>query len=283
MTKQDRRLSAIFAFALLCNFLLFGVKLYIGLSVNSICIWSDAINNLFDALSCLLTLVGMALAQKAGQTGAGRVETKAEQLLSFILALIVAAVGFSFAYSSLERFFYPTPVWFSMKYFYLVLATALAKLGLFFFFRRQCKTRRLSVLRVMRTDSLLDFFVTLSTLLSFTLTRYLSFAVDAVFGLGISIVILIQAVRMIVAAVGNLLDYVPLQCRTAVETLVSSCEVLEKTEKIRYYKEEGNEIFAYVKAQFRASPDDPAVSEALSALCAQCETQTGVHLCFILR
>ena len=272
----------IFGAGMVFNLVLFGVKLDVGLTVNSICIWSDAVNNLFDALSCLLSVVCMAAAQAAGRGGAKRVEMKTEHLLSFVLSVIVAAVGVSFAYSSLERFIYPTPVWFSMKYFFIVLATALAKLGMFFFYRHFALRTGSVVLQVVKTDSLLDFFVTLCTLLSFTLTQVVSFAVDAAVGLVISALILVQAVRLLVKSVRVLLDYVPHEQRKMTETLISACKAIEKIEKIQYYKEDAATVDAFVRVRFDAALPARDIHAAIAALQTQCLTQSGVRLQFIL-
>ncbi|MBR3553473.1 MAG: cation diffusion facilitator family transporter [Clostridia bacterium] len=274
---RNRSVLPIFAFGLAFNLVLFGVKLYVGLSSNSICIWSDAINNLFDALSCLLSFFCMMAAQSAGRGGAVRVQTKAEQLLSFVLAVIVVLVGAGFAYHSLERLMYPTPVWFAMNYFYIILMTALAKLALYFFYRLINKRRGHAVLRVMQTDSLLDCFITTGTLISFTLTRYLSFAVDAIFGLVISVVIVIQAVRMIVSSVRTVLDVVPKKDRELIENCISSHKGIEKIEEIHYYIEENNEACAYVRVRFADGADARAITDALKTACLD----AGVRLCFI--
>ena len=275
--SEKKSVLPVFAAAFGCNLVLFGVKLYVGLSSNSICIWSDAINNLFDSLSCLLSFFCLMAAQAAGRGGARRVQTKAEQLLSFVLSVVVAFVGAAFAYHSLERLLYPTPVWFLMRYFYIVLATAIAKLGMFFFFRACNKTRGHTVLHVMQADSLLDCFITAGTLISFTLTRYLSFAVDAVFGLVISAVIVVQALRMIGSSVRAVLDVVPKADREFVEKCIFSLKGIEKIEEIHYYREEGNEAFAYVRVRFDPGADEDACAVALTEKCAD----AGVHLRFI--
>ena len=262
-----------------CNLLLFFVKLYVGLSANSICIWSDAVNNLADSLSCVLSFAFLAVAAKLGAKALPRVRARAQQLLSFVLAVIVALVGASFAYSSLERFFYPTPIWFSMKFFWLVLATAFVKLFLFFFFRAFAAKTGSSVIRVMQQDSLLDFCITLTTLLSFVLTQYVSFAIDAVFGMVIAVIILVSAVKMILTHTRALLNLVDANQRKKVESLISSFETIENLEEIWYDIGEDGAVTAVARAVFssEANPQDAAgiIAEA-------CLEETGIALRFLL-
>ena len=189
------------------NVLLFFVKLYVGLSSNSIAIFSDAVNNLTDSLSGVLAAAMIYADAASRRTGGPRNAAKSgrtEQLLSFILAVAVAAAGAVFAYNSAERMMYPTPVWFLTSHFYVIALTVPVKLGMFFFFRKKEKETGSSVIRMLKTDSLLDFGVTGAALLSFTLTRYLEFAVDAAAGMAVGAVIIVQAVAMIRKSVREL-------------------------------------------------------------------------------
>lgn len=263
------------------NLLLFGVKLYVGLAANSICIWSDAVNNLADALSCLLSLGFLLLVLRLGERLQREIAEKGEQLLSFLLALVVALVGVSFAWSSLERLLYPTPVWFSTKHFFIVLFTVLAKLGMFFFYRAYAGKTRSDVLRVMQADSLMDCFITTATLLSFTLTRWLSFAVDAVFGLAISVFLFIGAAKLIRTHLLSLLNVVPRDLRDRVASCISSDKVLANCERIQYYIGKDNAVTAFVFTE-PAADTDPPPAEALARLAAETAEQTGVRVRFVL-
>ena len=265
------------------NFVLFGVKLYIGLSVNSICIWSDAINNLADALSCLVSLGFSAWSLRLGKTAQGDLPDKSEQLLAFLLSGVVAFVGVSFAYSSLERLIYPTPVWFSTKYFLLVLLTVFVKLFLFFFYRRYAASTGSRVLRVLQADSLLDCVITTATLLSFTLTRWLSFSIDAVFGIVISAVLFVGAAKLLVTHLRALLNVVDADTRLAVETAISGCKALAKCEKIQYYIGRGDETTAFVFGSFESSVPPEARKTVLLQTVKETQEQTGVALRFVLQ
>ncbi len=264
------------------NLLLFGVKLYVGLAANSICIWSDAMNNLADALSCLLSLGFLLLVLRLGERLQREIAEKGEQLLSFLLALVVAFVGISFAWSSLERLMYPTPVWFSMKHFFIVLMTALVKLGMYFFYRVSARRTRSDVLRVMQADSLMDCFITTATLLSFTLTRWLSFAVDAVFGLAISIFLFIGAAKLIRTHLLSLLNVVPRDVRERVAGCVTSEKALANCERIQYYIGKDDTVTAFVFAQPGTEGELPP-KDALARVAAKTTEQTGVQVRFVLQ
>ena len=100
--ENTRPVTRVCAAVFTVNFLLFGVKLYIGLASNAISIFSDAINNLFDALSCLLAVGGIRLAvsakSRAYPDGLGR----AEDLAGFLMAVSTSCLLGSFERASMD-------------------------------------------------------------------------------------------------------------------------------------------------------------------------------------
>ena len=280
--KHASTVLKVFALGIAVNAALFGVKLYVGLSVNSICIWSDAINNLADALSCGASLGFSVWSLRLGKSAQRDLPEKGEQLLAFLLSAVVAFVGVSFAYSSLERLLYPTPVWFSVKYFLIVLLTVFVKLFLFFLYRRVARITGSRVLRVLQADSGMDCVITTATLLSFTLTRWLEFSVDAVFGVVISVFLLVGAAKLLVGHLRALLNVVDETTRNAVESSISACKALAKLEKIQYHIGRDDQTTAFVFASFDPSMPPEARETALQQTAKETRKQTGVALRFVL-
>src|SRR5471030_3123389 len=105
---------------ILVNVLLFSIKLSVGLIVSSIAIMADAFNNLSDAASSLITILGFKLSNKPADRdhpfGHGRIE----YLSALIVAFMVMLVGMQFIKSSFERIIHPTPVTFELVPFMLL-------------------------------------------------------------------------------------------------------------------------------------------------------------------
>ena len=242
------------------NLALFFIKLYIGLSSNSIAIYSDAMNSLSDFLSCFVSIACILAVRRLSEKKLGYVADKTEQLLSFVLSAAVLAVGLGFAYSSLERLMYPTPVWFSQKYFLIILLGALAKLVLYFILRFSEAKNTSPVIMVMKADSLLDFFVTSVTLMSFTLTRYTEFSVDAVCGFLISVLICVQAVKLVVSTVSRLLDKPSKESVGKVEKILSRFEETAEPVKLRFSLENGSRETVYLLLRLKAECDKEALA-----------------------
>ena len=205
------------------NFILFGVKLYTGLVSSSLCIYTDSINNLFDALSCLLAAAGIALAVR-GKSGAYPDGLgKAEDLAGFVMAVSVALAGALFAYRALERFFYPRPVNFQVRYAVLLAATVPVKLALGFVFRSLSRKRDSVILKTVCTDSFADCGVTTMTLLSFILSEYAGLRADSVFGLAVSAIIIVNGVRLVKTSAEKLLGKNDTARNGAIAALLAEC------------------------------------------------------------
>ncbi|HCV55535.1 MAG TPA: cation-efflux pump, partial [Erysipelotrichaceae bacterium] len=113
---------------IVCNLLLFALKLILGIVSGAISIISDAFNNLSDCLSCLITLFGYKLAAKPADRehpfGHGRME----YIVSFIVAVIIFVVGFELLRSSIESLLHPEAVLFSVYTVVILVVSILVKL-----------------------------------------------------------------------------------------------------------------------------------------------------------
>lgn len=202
---MKRRLSPIMVFIAFVNLILFFVKFFIGIRTNSLCIYTDSVNNLMDTLSALLAAAGVFFLSRPKTDkfpfGFGRLE----YVTGFIMSVIITVAGLSFAYNSLERFFAPTPVWFSVKYAVIVGATCLVKLALGIFLNRKYKSDRSPVLKTVMMDSFLDFGITATAVVSFTLTNITGVLLDAFLGLAISIIIAAEGIKLIFSSLSPLI------------------------------------------------------------------------------
>lgn len=174
------------------------VKVLAGIYTNSLSIITDGVNNFGDVLSNAGAAVGFAVENKAPTekfpAGFGRVE----YIVTFIMAIIIMAVGGGFAYSALDRIFYHPVITFSWVQFGIIAATIAVKIGLAVMFRLSNVKYRSDVLKAQTLDSVLDACITTFALLGLFLSRYISFPIDAVIGLIISAVMIAAGVKLFV-------------------------------------------------------------------------------------
>ena len=105
---------------IITNSLLFLIKLSVGLLSNSVSILADAFNNLSDAASSIITIIGFKMANKPADAehpfGHGRIEYITAMIVSFMVML----VGLQFVKTSFQKIVNPTPVTFEMIPFLLL-------------------------------------------------------------------------------------------------------------------------------------------------------------------
>ena len=178
-------------FGLTVNFALFLIKLYVSISSGSLAIYCDGINNLGDTLSCIIALVGFALAIRLDEKKSSR----AQSLASFVIGLILAFTGAYFAYNGIERLMYPVPISFLNKYEILISVTALEKMILGIVYFKINKKHASPVYKTLIMDSFLDCAITLTTLISLTLSVKINFAIDSILSIVIGITVAISAVK----------------------------------------------------------------------------------------
>ncbi len=261
-------------FSFVANLILFFVKLYIGLRTNSISIYSDAVNNMFDALSGAVTFAFLYYLLKKSNESTGGMLKKSEQLFSFVISITVVAAGFYFAYTSLERLIYPTPVWFSTLYAAVVAGTAAAKAAMYFVysgFEKKCGS---PVVRVMKFDCILDMFITVVSVITLLVSQYSDYAVDAVCGLVISSVILVSAAKMLVSNAKKLINFVPSATREKVDSVFAEYSDEISVKELDYHND-GDAVVCYACVQSA----DEALLEETKDICLE---KANVCIKFIL-
>ncbi len=266
MKRNDKITVITCAAAFALNVALFSVKLYVGLSANSISIYSDAVNNMFDSLSGLAAFICFAALLSSTSAAARAIIKKSEQFFSFVMSVIILLTGLYFAYNSLERLFYPTPISYLTHYLVLLMITVAVKLIMFFAYRGVYRVTGSPIIKVMAADSILDFFITLATVMSLTVSQYAEFAVDAVFGIVISIALIISALKLAKKSGAVMLDFVGSEKREETEEIFSSLGV-----EVEYitYRRTGTETEAFVKPVFPENSDEDKITQTLVTACKE--------------
>lgn len=192
--------TAVFGF--LTNFVLFLIKLYIGISSNSLSIYCDAVNNLGDTLSCTIVLIGFIFVLKLDEKRGKRTQA----LAGFVISLILVVTGVYFAYNGLERCLYPVKVSFSKAYAVLIAVTIFVKLIMGIVYINVNKKMPSPVFRTLILDSFLDCTVTAVTLIGLTLTVKINFTIDGIVSVLIGSLVAVGAVKEVIRQSKSLIN-----------------------------------------------------------------------------
>ena len=151
------RYASLAAFTgIVLNLLLFAGKLTAGLLAASVAVVADAFNNMSDAGSAVVTLIGFRLALKPVDKGHPLGHGRLEYIAGFIVDLLIILVGAELFKSSFEKILSPSLPSVSVLTYALLSAAILIKLWLFFFYRKIGKLIDSSAIRASAFDSLSD-------------------------------------------------------------------------------------------------------------------------------
>ena len=194
---------------ILSNLLLFLIKLSVGLITSSIAIMADAFNNLSDAGSSIITIVGFKLSDKPADAehpfGHGRMEYISGLIVSFMVML----VGVEFVKSSVERIFNPIKIEFETIPFVLLIISILIKLWLSHFNKFIGNKIDSSALKAASTDALGDVFTSSSVAISFLVSKFTSFPIDGYLGALVALFILYSGFSLTKETLNPLLGEAP--------------------------------------------------------------------------
>lgn len=191
------------------NLILFAGKLIAGLLVHSVSIAADAFNNLSDAASSVITLIGFRLAGKRRDRDHPFGHGRAEYLTGLLVSVSIVVMGFELAKTSLERILRPESVRFSAAASAILVFSILVKFYMYFYNRRLADRIDSVALRSTAMDSLSDCISTGAVLICQILSLKLDLSLDGWCGLAVSIFILRTGVVTMLETASPLLGNAP--------------------------------------------------------------------------
>lgn len=174
----------------ICNVILFGIKLVIGIFINSISVMADAFNNLSDAASSIISFIGVKLAEKPADKEHPFGHGRFEYIAALAVAFLILQVGFTLFKNSFTKILEPEPVVFQPILTGVLLISILVKVWLMLFNRKLGNRINSAVMKATAADSMGDILVTSSTIVSAVVTAVTGLQIDGYIGLVVSIFVM---------------------------------------------------------------------------------------------
>lgn len=175
---------------ILCNIFLFAVKWAVGFFMHSIAVMADAFNNLSDAGSSIIGLVGVKMASKPADEdhpfGHGRIE----YIAALIVAFLVMEVGFTFLKDSIAKIQTPEEINFQVMSLVILILSVGVKLWLGMFNKKLGKKIDSKVMMATAADSMGDVITTSATIASIIFFALTGINIDGFVGVGVSLVVM---------------------------------------------------------------------------------------------
>lgn len=190
--KSVREAYGVFSgvLGIICNLFLFGVKLTIGLFMNSIAITSDAFNNLSDTGSSMITILGAKLSNRVPDEEHPFGHGRFEYISSLIIAFIIMLVGFELLKNSFGKILSPEKVAFNWILVLILSGSILIKVWMYSYNRYIGKAIGSKVNLAAASDSLNDVVATSAVILTTIVGKFIGFPIDGIAGLIVSLLIM---------------------------------------------------------------------------------------------
>lgn len=213
---------------ILANVLLFAGKLVVGTVSGSVSITADAMNNLSDATSSIVTIVGFRLAERPADENHPYGHARFEYLSGLAVAAMIVVIGFELAKTSFDKILHPEPVVFSGALVAVLLLSIGVKLILAAVNGSLGRAIDSTALLATAADSRNDCIATGAVLLSAVFAHLTSINVDGYAGLAVALFILYSGANTAKETISPLLGEAadPELQRTIVAALRSNDKVL---------------------------------------------------------
>ena len=181
---------------IICNVFIAAAKLLIGMISGSVSITADAMNNLSDATSSVVTFVGFRLAERPADEEHPFGHARYEYLSALVVSALILIIGFELGKSSFEKILAPVETVFSPLLIPVLLGSVLVKVWLFLFNRALGKKIESDALLATATDSRNDCIATMAVLICSLIEKFTGLSLDGYVGLAVSLFILFSGVKL---------------------------------------------------------------------------------------
>ena len=261
------------------NVFLFAIKLFVGRLFHSVAVTADAVNNLSDAGSSVISLVSFKLAgmpaDKEHPFGHERIEYLASSVVGFLIILL----GVELLKTSFEKILHPDEIVFSMLTVGVLLFSIVVKFFLYFFNMRLGKRFDSSVMKATAVDRLSDVLATSSVLLSTVVSPLIGLQLDGYMGVAVSILIMISGINILREMLDTLLGEKPAaELVERIENAIKKYDGVLGVHDLVIHSYGPRRFFATAHVEVDAKNDVLASHDLIDNIEREVEEQLNIHL-----
>lgn len=197
---------------IICNILLFASKLIVGTLTGSVAVTADAVNNLSDAASSVISLLGFKMAEKPADADHPFGHARYEYLAGLVVAVLILIIGIELLKSGVGKLIHPSPIEFSYVTVGVLLGSILVKLWMALFNRKIGNLIDSQTLIATAADSRNDVISTTAVLVSVCLVPFAGAWLDGAIGIVVAVFILYSGIGLIRDTLDPILGKAPDPC-----------------------------------------------------------------------
>ena len=264
---------------ILCNALLFIGKLICGLLAGSVSIIADAANNLSDAASSGITLLGFRLARRPADADHPYGHARYEYLSALVVSMVILLLGAELARSAVGKIIAPQAPAVSWLTVGILAVSIAVKLWLWRFYTNLGKRTGSQVLAATGIDSRNDCIATLGVLAGVLAERLFAFPVDGWIGLGVALFILWSGIGIARETVSSLLGQrADPELTEKLSKLVLSHEKILGIHDLLVHDYGPGQCFASLHAELSAGEDPLVCHDIIDDIECDALHELNVHL-----
>ncbi len=264
---------------IIMNVLLCLSKISIGIIFKSMSILGDGINNLSDAGSSVVTLIGFKLSMKPADEDHPFGHARIEYIAGLIVSFIILLLGIDLVRSSFFKILSPEPVEFSPIIFVVLTLSIVVKIWLSLFNFKLGKKINSATMIATGTDSRNDVIATTAVLIALIINNFIDINLDGIMGVVVGIFIFISGINLIKETTNPLLGEAPdPEFVKLIEDRILACETVSGLHDLVVHSYGANKWFASVHAEVPAEVDFLECHDIIDNIERELKDELGIHL-----
>ena len=264
---------------IIANLLLSLGKLTIGILAASVSITADALNNLMDAASSIVTLVGFKLAEKPADEEHPFGHARSEYLAGLVVSMMIFVVGYELVISSVKKIINPSAVDFSLPVAIVLLLSIIVKLGLSAYYKKVGSEIVSKTLIAASVDSRNDVVMTSAVFVASVIEFFWKVQIDGYIGLAVAVFIVYSGIILAKETMSPLLgEGINEELKDVLEDYILSCPKVVGCHDLIVHDYGPNHRFASIHVEMDKAEDPLVCHEIIDDMEEECMRSHGVHM-----
>ena len=261
------------------NVLLFAMKFFVGTLTRSVSIIGDAVNNLSDAGSSVISFISFKISKKPADREHPFGHARVEYIGATIVAVIILFIGLELLKSSVEKILNPEPIMFRIVTVVILATSIVAKLWLYFFNKGLAKRINSSMMQATAVDSLSDVLATSAVLVSTVISPLIGFQLDGFMGIAVTIFIVVSGIDILKDTAGHILGLAPsYELITRIEEYIEKYDNVLGMHDLMVHSYGPRRCFASVHVEVNANEDILISHDLIDNIERDIAVDYGIHL-----
>lgn len=261
------------------NILLAVAKLFAGVITSSMAITADALNNMTDAASSLITLIGFKLTEKPADKEHPYGHARFEYLSALAVSVLIIFIGFELAKSSVIKIINPTPTSLTLVSAVILIASIAVKLWLSILNKGLGKAINSSTLIATSADSRNDVIATSAVLTASVIEYFTDLKIDGYMGLAVALFILYSGIALAKDTVSPLLgENASPEMKEHIVDYIKSCPKVLGYHDLMVHDYGMGRRFASLHVEMDRNEDPFVCHELIDDMERECKMSHGIEL-----